>query len=194
MEQYLDFIINLDRELLYAINGFNSTIADYVMLFISHKLSGIPIYIFTVYYLVRNNHTKAAIAMIAAVLLTFLLTDRLSVILFKDVFERLRPGHDPITCEVINILEGKGGLYGFISNHASNFFGYAYITSKFIKQKWYTIAIFIWSALVAYSRVYVGKHFPADVICGALFGLLIGFIVYKIYQLAVNKYFPHFKQ
>lgn len=191
--EFLDYIINLDRELLYAINGFSCKAADYFMLLVTNKWSGIPIYIFAVFYLIYKNNTKAALFMIGAVILTFALTDRLAVILFKETFERLRPTHDPITSEVINILEGKGGLYGFISNHAANCFGFAYITSKLIRKRWYTIPIFIWATLVGYSRIYVGKHFPADVVCGALFGVLVAFMVYKLYIWLNNKYFPKYK-
>ncbi len=191
--EFVETLINLDKQILFAINGFSCTPADYFMLFITSKWSGIPIFIFSVFYLIYKNNTKAALIMIGAVLLTFCITDRLAVILFKETFERLRPTHDPTTSGIINILEGKGGLYGFISNHAANCFGFAYITSKFIKKRWYTIPIFVWATLVAYSRVYVGKHFPGDVICGALFGIFIGFIVYKLYIWITNKYFPKYK-
>lgn len=191
--EFIDYIVNLDRELLYAINGFSCTIANYFMLFITSKWSGIPIYIFALFYLFKKNNIKVALIMTGCILLTFCLTDRLAVILFKETIQRLRPTHDPVTSGVINILEGKGGLYGFISNHAANCFGFAYITCKLIKKRWYTIPIFIWATVVGYSRIYVGKHFPADVVCGALFGLLVGYAIYKLYVLIITRYFPEYK-
>lgn len=77
------------------------------------------------------------------------------------------------------MLEYRGGQYGFVSSHAANLFGLATITSLLIRNRIYTAFIFVWAALVGYSRIYVGKHFPADVVCGAIFGMIVGYLVYK---------------
>lgn len=184
----LDWLIELDKELLLAINGWNSSFFDPIMVFISHPLSGIPIYIALIYMIFHKRNTKTAILMFAAVLLTFALTDMLALHLFKNTFERFRPGWDPTIEHLVRLLENKGGMYGFISNHAANFFGLAIISSGILKKRWYTIFILCWAAAVAYSRVYVGKHFPADVICGAMFGALIGYLVLRLFKFIVKKY------
>ena len=184
----LDWLIELDKELLLAINGWNSSFFDPIMVFITSKWSGIPIYIALLYMIFRKRDTKTAILMVAAVLLTFALTDQLAVHLFKNTIERFRPGWDPTTEHLIRMLEHKGGKYGFISNHAANFFGLAVISSGILKKKWYTIFIFCWSVAVAYSRVYVGKHFPGDVICGAMFGALVGWGVLELFRYIVKHY------
>ena len=184
----LDWLIELDKELLLAINGWNSSFFDPIMVFITSKWSGIPIYIALLYMIFRKRDTKTAILMVAAVLLTFALTDQLAVHLFKNTIERFRPGWDPTTEHLIRMLEHKGGKYGFISNHAANYYGRAVISSGILKKRGYTIFIFCWSVAVADSRVYVGKHFPGDVICGAMFGALVGWLVLKLFRFIVKKY------
>ena len=184
----LDWLIELDKELLLAINGWNSSFFDPIMVFISHHLSGIPIYVALVYMIFRNRDTKTAIVMFAAVILTFALTDLLAVHLFKNNFERFRPGWDPTIEHLVRLLENKGGKYGFISNHAANFFGLAVISSGIVMKRWYTVFILCWAAAVAYSRVYVGKHFPGDVICGAMFGALVGWLIVMLFRFIVKKY------
>lgn len=184
----LEWLIQLDREILLAINGFNNPIVDHIMVFISAKWSGIPIYAAVLYMLFKKQKIKVAAIMTAAVLITFALTDWCSVHLIKNTLERYRPGWDPYVQEAIRLLEGKGGRYGFVSTHAANFFGFAMISVKLLKRKWYTWFIFIWSIAVAYSRVYVGKHFPGDVVCGAMFGILVGYLVLTIYRAIAKKY------
>ena len=151
------------------------------MVFITNKWSGIPIYAVLLFMIFYKRNLKVAVLMFFSIVITFAFTDWLGVHLFKRTIERLRPCWDPSVQDLIRLLEYRGGKFGFISNHAANFFGLAVISSGLLKRKWYTIFIFCWSAAVAYSRVYVGKHFPADVVCGALFGMLVGWLVYKLF-------------
>lgn len=185
-------IVEFDKNLMLTINGCNNGFFDFLMPFISNKFTGIPIYIFILVFIIYKwkgtgrNAIKAMCMSVAAVLLTFALCDSLSVALFKETVQRLRPGWDPEIGNMVRMLEYKGGRFGFVSSHAANLFGLATVTSMLLRKKWYTIFIFIWAAAVGYSRVYVGKHYPLDVICGALFGILIGYIVYLLWKFLKN--------
>ncbi|MBE6230276.1 MAG: phosphatase PAP2 family protein [Bacteroidales bacterium] len=178
----LDAIVEFDKGLMLSINGCTNALLDFLMPLISHKYTGIPIYagiLALIIYQWRKS-PKTIIIMVAAVLLTFALCDSLSVALFKQTVQRLRPAWDPEIGHLVRMLEYKGGQFGFVSSHASNLFGLATVTSLIVKKRWYTIFIYLWAAAVGYSRVYVGKHFPLDVICGALFGMLVGYLVFKL--------------
>jgi undecaprenyl-diphosphatase len=86
------------------------------------------------------------------------------------------------------VVNGEcGGLYGFVSSHASNSFNVAFLSLMFIKKRWYTISIISWAAIIGYSRIYLGVHYPGDVICGALLGAFVGWGVYKLYAFTDNK-------
>ena len=177
----IDKLLELDRYLFLWINGAHAQWLDPVMKGISVSYSWIPLYILLLFLLFRNLPWKKALMAIGALLLCFLLTDRLSVILFKDVFCRLRPSHEPSLQGMVHLLEGQGGLYGFVSSHAANLFGIATLSSLILRRKWLNWILFTLVSLVGYSRIYVGKHYPLDVICGALFGALVGWLIYKLY-------------
>lgn len=138
-----------------------------------------------------NTSMEKALIALAGILLTFLLTDQVSSSLIKEWVQRVRPCHVPQWEDRIHLLEGKGGLYSFVSSHAANVFGLATFTGLVYRKKWYTTSMLIWAFLVSYSRIYVGKHFPADVVCGALAGMLLGWIVYRIYLFVILKMEKH---
>ncbi len=183
----LDGLIEFDKELMLAINGWNTPFLDHIMVFVTNKYTGIPIYALILVLIFYKRNIKTALLMAGAVIVTFALCDTLSVVMFKDVFQRFRPCYDPATENLVRMLEYKGGQYGFVSSHAANLFGLAAVSSALLKKRWFTIFIFFWAALVGYSRIYVGKHFPLDVICGGLFGLLIGYMIYFIFNKLKHK-------
>jgi len=173
---------NIDHELLLLINGFNSPFFDQVMWFISDAYFGIPFY-FLFFYLALNFFgLKKALLIIIVGLITVGLADLSSKYLFKEVFLRYRPSHNLILQEKIHLVNKyKGGMYGFVSSHAANMFGIATSLGLFFYQKNKTIIylMFFWAAIIAYSRVYLGVHYPSDIIFGGLLGATIGFICYK---------------
>lgn len=181
-------IVKLDEQLFFFLNGAHTPWLDPVMKFFSNIPVWIPLYVFIVFLFFYKRPWQLGLTSFLLVGLTFLLTDQVSASLIKEWVERLRPSHIEEWENTIHLLEGKGGLFSFVSSHAANVFGLAFFSSLVLKKKWYSYLIFIWATLVSYSRIYVGKHFPADVLCGAMLGALIGCLIYLLYRFICNKY------
>ncbi len=179
----IDQLLKWDRDLFTKLNGMGTELWDPFWQFCSHKFSFIPLYLFII-YLMYKNYGKAFWKPLLFIALTVLLCDKISVLGFKEVFMRLRPSQETSLVSSIRLLEGKGGLYGFLSSHATNVFGistFIYLSlRKFYGNKlaW----LFVWAAFVGYSRIYVGKHYPLDVLCGSILGLSIGYFVYFLFK------------
>jgi undecaprenyl-diphosphatase len=180
----LEQIQKLDNSILLLINGWNSPFWDKVMLIFTARMPWLPLYALILGYIIYRFAIKEgkvwfAISVVFAIVATFAITD-IGSSFIKDLTQRLRPGHNPDIAHLVRLLDGKGGMYGFVSSHAANVFGLATITSLIFAKKSYSLAIFIWATLVSYSRIYVGRHFLTDVICGAVLGMLTAYLAYLI--------------
>jgi undecaprenyl-diphosphatase len=176
-------IEHLDQQLFLLINSHNSPFWDQVMYAISGKIIWVPLYLAILIWL-GINFKKRFPLILLFLILAVALADQGSVQIFKNVFHRLRPCHEPSLEGVVHLVKGHcGGLYGFVSSHATNSFNVALLSLMFIRKRWYTISILIWATVIGYSRIYLGVHYPGDVICGALLGAIIGWSVYKLYEL-----------
>lgn len=179
----LETIIEWDKAWLLAINGCNSSFFDHLMYLISDKYVWIPLYLSMIFLLIRSKRYDAVYG-ILAVALTILLADQFASGFCKPFFERLRPTHDPSMLPFLHIVKGYTcGLYGFCSSHASNTWGIAVLTALLFKNRTYTIVVATWAALNCYSRMYLGVHYPLDILCGGLSGALFGWIAYRLFLL-----------
>lgn len=123
-----------------------------------------------------------------AIAIVVALTDQLSVHLFKNVFERLRPCHNPDLNGLVHLVNSKcGGKFGFVSSHAANTFGVAMFIHYIFRVRWFTLSILLWATIVSYSRIYLGVHYPGDVVFGALLGVLIGWGVWRVFKMLTPK-------
>jgi undecaprenyl-diphosphatase len=183
----LDQLNALDTSLFLKINGWHSPFWDRIMWFISGKIEWMPFYILLTLFLICR-FKKQSIFMIAGAIIAVILADQLAVHAFKEVIGRLRPSHDPDISNIVHIINNyRGGLYGFVSNHAANSFSLAAYLSLIVRKNYFTAIMFSWAVLLSYSRIYLGVHYPGDVICGAVLGLFIGWGIYKVYGICIRK-------
>jgi undecaprenyl-diphosphatase len=154
---------------------------------ISGKVIWAPLYLAVLIYL-GVKYKRKFLVILLFIILAVSFADQGSVQLFKNIFHRLRPCHEPSLAGMIHLVNGEcGGLYGFVSSHATNSFNVALLSLMFIKRWWYTISIILWALIIGYSRIYLGVHYPGDVICGSLLGALIGWGIYKLYEMTDNR-------
>jgi undecaprenyl-diphosphatase len=179
----METLIDLDKKLFIYLNGLHIDWLDPIMLQITKTQFWIPLYLFLIYLIFKNFSTRGWLILTGAAL-AILLSDQITSSLMKPYFERLRPSQEPSLQDVIHLINDyKGGLYGFASSHAANTFGTAlFVWLLFGKKYKGMIFIFLWAALMTYTRIYLGVHYPGDIIVGALVGLLSGFAGFKFYQ------------
>jgi undecaprenyl-diphosphatase len=179
----------IDQQLFLFLNSANSPFLDKVMHFLSLVLVWAPLYLAILIYL-GIKYKKKFLIILLFIILAVTLSDQIAL-LVKNATDRLRPCHEPSLQGLVHIVEGKcGGMYGFVSSHAANSFNVALLSLMFIKKKWYSVIIIIWASAISYSRIYLGVHYPGDVLCGAILGALIGWGVYKLYMAADKLIYP----
>ena len=181
-------LIGFDQELLLKINGSDSLFWDGFMWMATNKLTWIPMAIALLYVIFKNNKIKEAFLLIGLIILVITLADQISSGFCKPYFARFRPTQDPELMYQIDVVNGnRGGMYGFTSSHAANTFGVALFLSLVMRSWSLSIILFIWAALNAYSRMYLGVHYPGDIFFGTLTGLGSGILMYLLYNYLQKK-------
>lgn len=173
----LESLETFDKELFVTLNGLHHPAMDPVMTAISGTILWLPLYALLLYLLGKRYGWRALLVIVPLVAVVVLLADQTSVHLFKNQFLRFRPCKNAELAAIIHNPVGCGGWYGFVSSHATNTFAIAMFVSLLLKQRAMWIGLLCWAALVSYSRIYLGKHYPADLVGGAALGALIGWLV-----------------
>lgn len=186
----IDRLENIDQELFLWMNSLHAEWLDQPMYYMSEKLFWIPVYLFLIYLLVKSYDVKTALWSLLGVIVVVTLCDRISVELFKEVFQRYRPTHNlEIGNLVHTVNDYRGGMYGFVSSHAANFFGISTFLHLILRKAYGIKAlwIFLWAGLIAYTRVYLGVHYPGDILCGGILGCFVGWVVYFFFNKLILK-------
>jgi undecaprenyl-diphosphatase len=183
----MEEIILEDKQAMIFLNNLGSSTFDPFWILVSEKWFWIPLYVIFLYFLYKNFNKKSLFYILLFVALGITASDQIANI-FKFGFERLRPCHDPSLEGLLREVK-CGGKFGFYSAHSSNsFFVATYLTillGKKIKQLPYFL--FVWAAIVAYSRVYLGMHFPGDIIIGAIMGILLAIFFGTLAKKVIKK-------
>lgn len=172
----LDYIISLDIRLLQWIHAnLHAEWSNAVVPLLREKYTWIPVYIFILTFVLINYKWKGAL-WVLTILVVVGMADLTSTRLFKYQVKRLRPCHNEQVVEKLDMMVGCGGLYGFVSSHATNHFGISFFILYTLGRVYRRIRIpvILWACLVAFAQVYVGVHYPLDVLCGALLGWGLG--------------------
>ena len=174
----LDYLNDIDTDALLAVNGLHDAFQDAMWWMVSAKWSSLLLVLALVWILLHQNR-RHALLLLVMLALAFLLADQISSGLIKHLVERLRPTHDPSLGDAVHVVNGyRGGMYGFVSSHAANAFAAATFLSLVIRHRIVMISLFTWGLLQCYSRVYLGVHYPGDILGGLIVGILVGWLVW----------------
>jgi undecaprenyl-diphosphatase len=184
----MDTILEIDKDLLIWINSFHADWLDPIVLTATKTAFWTPLYLLLIFLIFKNFERDAWFAMAGAAL-TILLADQITASIMKPLFQRLRPSQDPTIQDLLHLVANskgnlyRGGLYGFASSHAANTFG----TATFVwllfkdKSKWIGL-VFFWAIVMTYTRLYLGVHFPGDILVGGIIGALSGIFGFRLFN------------
>ena len=175
-----DYLNDIDSDALLAVNGLHDIFQDSFWWLVSAKWSSALLLLALLWILLRQNRRHAALVLFM-VALAVLLADQVSSGIIKHLVERLRPTHDPSLESMVHVVNGyRGGLYGFVSSHAANYFAVATLLSFIMRHRSVTLSLLTWSLLQCYSRMYLGVHYPGDILGGIVVGMLAGWLIWQL--------------
>lgn len=177
-------LIEFDKQLLLAVNGSQSLFLDGLVKTLTTATTWIPLYVALFYLVLKNNDTvQKVLLIVGCALLCVLVAGSLDDMIVKPLVGRWRPTHDPEIGMMVDVVNGyRGGNYGFFSAHASNTFSLAVFFSLLVRNRLLTLFLVTWSLINCWTRMYLGVHFPGDIMVGLLWGGIVGTAVWLLHQ------------
>ncbi len=179
-----------EQSILFAINGAHSPVFNHIMWFVSGKATWIPFYVMLTAFIGYRFGWRKMVLVLLSIGAIIALADQTCATLIRPAFERLRPSHpDNPDSAFIQLVNGyRGGRYGFPSCHAANTVALAVFMILLTRLKWMTVLMITWSAAVCYSRMYLGVHYPSDILVGGAVGAIYAVLVYRCYFIITNRW------
>jgi undecaprenyl-diphosphatase len=193
MLSLLHELMDLDRRLLIWLNSFHADWLDPIMYYTSQTFFWLPLYLFLI-WLIAKDFRKEWWVPIIGIIVTIALADQITALIMKPYFARLRPSQEPSLQGIVHLVRDyngeiyMGGLYGFASSHAANTFGTAVFFTLLFRSKHRWISwLFLWAAAMTYTRIYLGVHYPGDILAGSIVGVLCGLVGFKVHEVTMRK-------
>lgn len=180
-------LIQWDKDLLVTLNAYHNEFWDGIMWMATDEINWLPFFAMLLYTIYKTKGREFFLVLVA-IALTVVICDQVSGF-FKDWVARPRPSREPEIMDQLHIVNNyRGGKYGYFSSHAANTFGIAVLISLMIKNWLVTTVLLVWAAIESYTRIYLGVHYPLDILTGIVFGALSGFGVYKLHLYITNRF------
>lgn len=185
----IDQIVEFDKSILLFLNGSDSLFLDGFFLTLTKTSTWIPLFICMLFVVIKNNNARRCFILLGLTVLLVVAADQFSSGFCKPFFHRFRPSHEPSLANLVDMASDyRGSLYGFISGHATNTFAVAVFFSLIFKNARTTAVLLLWAILSSYSRIYLGLHYPGDILAGIVSGSLIALTFYYIYRMLIKKF------
>lgn len=180
----MEELIQLDKQLLLWFNGSDSLFLDGLVKTLTTATTWIPLYLGLFYLVLKNNdNVQKVLLVLGCAGLCVFLAGSLNDLFVKPWVARWRPSRDPEIAMLVDVVNGyRGGRYGFFSSHAANTFSLAIFFTLLVRSKVLSVAMILWSLLNCWTRVYLGVHFPGDILCGLLWGGVVGTGMWFLHQ------------
>lgn len=180
----MEELIQLDKQLLLWFNGSDSLFLDGLVKTLTTATTWIPLYLGLFYLVIKNNdNVQKVLLVLGCAGLCVFLAGSLNDLFVKPWVARWRPSRDPEIAMLVDVVNGyRGGRYGFFSSHAANTFSLAIFFTLLVRSKVLSVAMILWSLLNCWTRLYLGVHFPGDILCGLLWGGVVGTGMWFLHQ------------
>lgn len=185
----MEELIQLDKQLLLWFNGSDSLFLDGLVKTLTTATTWIPLYLGLFYLVLKNNdNVQKVLLVLGCAGLCVFLAGSLNDLFVKPWVARWRPSRDPEIAMLVDVVNGyRGGRYGFFSSHAANTFSLAIFFTLLVRSKVLSVAMILWSLLNCWTRLYLGVHFPGDILVGLTWGLIVGTSVYYFFYRVTRK-------